>query len=55
MNPSVLITLFVLETKSPTDNSTSETFRFDGDAVYCLLAEGIDKAFGLNTFPCPVM
>lgn len=55
MNPRLLITLLVLETKSLTDNSTAKTFCFDADAVYCLLATGIDKSFALCTFPCPVM
>ena len=55
MNLSVVITLLVLETKSLTDNYTAETFSFDADAVYCLLATGSDKSFGLSTFPCPVM
>ena len=54
-NPGVLITLLVLETKNLTDNSTAETFSFDVDAVYCLLATGIDKSFGLSIFPCPVV
>jgi hypothetical protein len=55
MNPSILITLLVLETKRLTDNSTAETYSFDADAVYCLLATGIDKSFGLSTFPWPVL
>jgi hypothetical protein len=55
MISSVLITVLVLETKSLSGNSTAETFSFDADEVYCLLAIGIDKSFGLSTFPCPVM
>jgi hypothetical protein len=46
MDPTVLITLLVLDTKSLTDDSTAETFSFNADAVYCLLATGIDKLFG---------
>jgi hypothetical protein len=53
MNPSVLTTLFVLETKSQTGNSASETFRFDADAVYCQLAAGTDKSYGFKHFPVP--
>jgi hypothetical protein len=55
MNPRFLITLLVLGTKILTDNSIANTFGFDAGAVYCLLATGIDKSFGLSTFPCPVM
>jgi len=53
-NPGVLIKLLVLETKILTDNSTAETFSFDADTVYCLLATGTDKSFGLIIFQCPV-
>jgi len=55
MNPRFLITLLVLETKRLTNNSTAETFGFDANAIYCLLATVIDKSFGLSTFSCPVM
>jgi len=55
MNPRLIVTLLVLETKSMTDNSTAKTFGFDADAFYCLLATGTDKSFGLSTFLCPVM